>query len=564
MDTFIIDGSDGSNNRDPNGINPITQMPNKYTSREWMLRNSNIGVGHSDPELVKKDKAMRRTLGIDAIKKVSSKLEDKLLNKSVRKVFPRQVESATNTLQKFIDPKGHLYDLGQHVHPAPSLYADAQDMADVRLAEDPGKVFTGKFIGYGAKFIYHGAKTLFGIPPSKFDDTVDFVLEEASMAKGNEMTDRLRKIAGVEFRDGDVRRTDKANSADYRDSYSLVRNKDLNNKTGNASYDGDENAATKAQKKILKKKSFFYRARKAAGVEVRDGELKRIDGKADAADYRPSYSNYSLISKDYKTGNSTYDSPNSNSIKIWNKFRDKYGIISRARRNAGVEVRDGKLQRVERKAAVADRRRSYSNYPGTQKNYKTGNPAYDNPNSKTVQTHQKFRKRISSFLHSQFKPRKRKRSFWPFPFKFADGGLVNGTTLSYVGEDGPEAIIPLGSKRRKRGLDLWNQAGAMLGVPGYANGAIVGGKSAGSAKKTKKTAVNKTESKGKTSVNHNKTPAKVSVGNISINVKGNGGGSGKNVDLLQLLKAQRGQVSDELCSIIADAVEGAYKNIPVA
>lgn len=155
----------------------------------------------------------------------------------------------------------------------------------------------------------------------------------------------------------------------------------------------------------------------------------------------------------------------------------------------------------------------------------------------------------------------------PFPTAvspYADGGFVNKTTLSYVGEDGPEAIIPLGSKRRQRGLDLWNQAGAMLGVPGYANGAIVGGKSAGSVKKSKKTAVHKTESKGKTSANHKKSPVKVSVGNISINVKGNGGGSAKNVDLLELLKAQKGQVSDELCSIIADAVEGAYKNIPVA
>lgn len=567
MDTFIIDGSDGSNNRDPNGINPITQMPNKYTSREWMLRNSNIGVGHFDPELAKKEKAMRTTLEVDAIKKVANGRADDILDDSMKELYGKKIKPKLELKLKPIKKKfgnEFINETLERMHPKPTPFGTTQDILDVKSDEDPGKVLTGKFIGYGAKFIYHGAKTLFGIPPSKFDDTVDFVLEEASMAKGNEMTDRLRKFAGVEFRDGDVRRTDKANIADYRDSYSLVRNKDLNYKTGNAAYDGDENAATKAQKKILEEKRFSYRARKAAGVEVRDGELKRIDGKADAADYRPSYSNYSLTSKDYKTGNSTYDSPNSNSIKIWNKFRDKYGIISRARKNAGVEVRDGKLQRVERKAAVADRRRSYTNYPGTRKKYKTGNPAYDSPNSKTVQTHQKFRRRISSFFSSQFKPRKRKRSFWPFPFKFADGGLVNGTTLSYVGEDGPEAIIPLGSKRRKRGLDLWNQAGAMLGVPGYANGAIVGGKSAGSAKKTKKTAVNKTESKGKTSVNHNKTSAKVSVGNISINVKGNGGGSGKNVDLLQLLKAQRGQVSDELCSIIADAVEGAYKNIPVA
>lgn len=557
MDTFIIDGSDGSNNRDPNGINPITLMPNKYTSREWMLRNSNMGIGYSDPKLEKKDKAMRRTLGIDAIKKVASNREDKLLNKSVSKVFPRQVESATKTLQKFINPKGHLYDFGQHVHPGPSLFADAQDVADVRLAEDPGKVFTGKFIGYGAKFIYHGAKTLFGIPPSRFDNTVDFILEEASMAKGNEMTDRLRKLAGVEFKNGDVRRIDgKADIADYRDSYSLVRNKDLNYKTGNASYDGDNKDTIKAQKKIIQEHSLFYRLRKAAGVESKDGQLRRIKGKADAADNRPLYSNYSLTSKDYKTGNPNYDHHNRATIKARNKFFETHGLFNMFKRNA--------LRRAKGETNTADRKNSYSNYHGTRKNYRTGNSNYDSHNSKTVQTQQRFRKRIGKFFSSQFKPRKRKKSFWPFPFKFADGGLVNDTTLSYVGEDGPEAIIPLGSKRRQRGLDLWNQAGAMLGVQGYANGAIVGGKSAGSAKKKKKTAVNKTESKGKTSVNHNKTPAKVSVGNISINVKGNDGGSGKNVDLLQLLKAQKGQVSDELCSIIADAVEGAYKNIPVA
>lgn len=158
-------------------------------------------------------------------------------------------------------------------------------------------------------------------------------------------------------------------------------------------------------------------------------------------------------------------------------------------------------------------------------------------------------------------------AYMPFPTAvspYADGGLVNKTTLSYVGEDGPEAIIPLGAKRRQRGLDLWNQAGAMLGVPGYANGAIVGANPGDTVKKPKKNAVKKAGGKGRTSSGNKKSGVKVSVGNISINVKGSGDGAGKNVDLLQLLKAQKGQVSDELCSIIADAVEGAYKNIPVA
>lgn len=56
----------------------------------------------------------------------------------------------------------------------------------------------------------------------------------------------------------------------------------------------------------------------------------------------------------------------------------------------------------------------------------------------------------------------------------ADGGFVNGAQLSWIGEDGPEAVIPLGRKRRARGLSLWKQAGELLGIGRYAEGAILG------------------------------------------------------------------------------------------
>lgn len=56
----------------------------------------------------------------------------------------------------------------------------------------------------------------------------------------------------------------------------------------------------------------------------------------------------------------------------------------------------------------------------------------------------------------------------------ANGGFVNGPMLSLIGEDGPEAIIPLGSKRRGRGLSLWEKAGRLLGVPGFADGGMIG------------------------------------------------------------------------------------------
>ncbi len=64
----------------------------------------------------------------------------------------------------------------------------------------------------------------------------------------------------------------------------------------------------------------------------------------------------------------------------------------------------------------------------------------------------------------------------------AEGSIVNGRILSWVGEDGPEAIIPLGAKRRNRGIELWQEAGRRMGIHEYAEGGIVGtGASAGSA-----------------------------------------------------------------------------------
>lgn len=55
----------------------------------------------------------------------------------------------------------------------------------------------------------------------------------------------------------------------------------------------------------------------------------------------------------------------------------------------------------------------------------------------------------------------------------AEGGIYDGAFLSWVAEDGPEAIIPLGSERRERGIDLWLQAGEMLGVHEFADGGIM-------------------------------------------------------------------------------------------
>ncbi|WP_254306593.1 tape measure protein [Clostridium sp. 001] len=67
----------------------------------------------------------------------------------------------------------------------------------------------------------------------------------------------------------------------------------------------------------------------------------------------------------------------------------------------------------------------------------------------------------------------------------ANGGVTTGPELSVIGEAGSEAIIPLSSNRRNRGLSLWQQAGRILGVRMFANGGIVGnGTSSGGKQKT--------------------------------------------------------------------------------
>ena len=139
-----------------------------------------------------------------------------------------------------------------------------------------------------------------------------------------------------------------------------------------------------------------------------------------------------------------------------------------------------------------------------------------------------------------------KKQLWDLFKHNANGSFVDNPMLSWVGEEGPEVIIPLSGHKRDRGLDLWQQAGQALGVTGYANGGMVGGAPG------KQSAQGTGQAKG---------GIRVSVGNINISLKSSGGG-GKSTNLLSALKEQKEEVSDELCNILADALESAYQNIP--
>ena len=48
--------------------------------------------------------------------------------------------------------------------------------------------------------------------------------------------------------------------------------------------------------------------------------------------------------------------------------------------------------------------------------------------------------------------------------KLAKGAIVNGGQLAVIGEDGPEAVIPLGAKHRATGAALYQRAGMLMGM----------------------------------------------------------------------------------------------------
>lgn len=129
------------------------------------------------------------------------------------------------------------------------------------------------------------------------------------------------------------------------------------------------------------------------------------------------------------------------------------------------------------------------------------------------------------------------------PGKKATGGLIQGRQLSWLGEEGtPEMVIPLGANRRKRGIELWAQAGRYLGVRGYATGGVAGG----------------TPRQASPSGAGGGAVVNVTVGDINLEVKAEGGQSA-----LDSIKAQKQQLADEIAEIINQAIEAMYQNMPV-
>ena len=130
----------------------------------------------------------------------------------------------------------------------------------------------------------------------------------------------------------------------------------------------------------------------------------------------------------------------------------------------------------------------------------------------------------------------------------AEGSIVTNPLLSWVGEDGPEAIIPLGSKRRDRGMDLWLQAGRALGVKEYADGGMIGDVplSGGSSDSTSGDSSGSGD-KGQVVINMNPV----------FNINGNSGN-----DTVNTIKEKLKELINEMSGELATRLLESYANMP--
>lgn len=128
----------------------------------------------------------------------------------------------------------------------------------------------------------------------------------------------------------------------------------------------------------------------------------------------------------------------------------------------------------------------------------------------------------------------------------ANGSIVQSKTLSWVGEEGPEAIIPLVPGRRARGLKLWEEAGRRLGVQYHAEGGIVGGDSA-----PIQPYVGEIQAKGDNKI-------EINMGGVTIEIKAD-----SNKSMVDNIEDQEQQIAEKVAEIFKNVLSAQFANTPL-
>ena len=144
----------------------------------------------------------------------------------------------------------------------------------------------------------------------------------------------------------------------------------------------------------------------------------------------------------------------------------------------------------------------------------------------------------------------------------ANGSYVDGPLLSWVGEDGPEYIIPVGHERRNRGIELWQQAGEALGVPGFADGGLVGGIPVSSSWGDSDEEEGNGASGERISSDISNNNGGVTV-QINLSPEFNLNDANEN-NVLAMIRAHMKELADDLGYEISEMLSEAYENRPVA
>ena len=137
------------------------------------------------------------------------------------------------------------------------------------------------------------------------------------------------------------------------------------------------------------------------------------------------------------------------------------------------------------------------------------------------------------------------RSAWSNVGFRAEGGIITRPELSWIGEDGDEAVIPLSAGRRSRGLALWQQAGEMLGVqPGGLTEPLIQTPSVSSV--------------GGSGV------APVNIGGIKFDIHVDGSAAANGDDLVQAIANNLDVISDKVAYNLSLGLEKVYANMPLS
>lgn len=128
----------------------------------------------------------------------------------------------------------------------------------------------------------------------------------------------------------------------------------------------------------------------------------------------------------------------------------------------------------------------------------------------------------------------------------ANGNIINSKTLSWVGEEGPEAIIPLVPGRRSRGLKLWEEAGRRLGVQYHAEGGFVGGDSSFIPPFSRRITPS-----GEQTI-------EINMGGVTIEIKADG-----NKSMVDNIEEQEQEIAEKVAEIFKNVFSAQFANMPL-